>query len=103
MLAPDVESDPPPVELYAAVPESEPVILPFEIRSRQTVAPEVARLDGLAPSNSKVGEEKTAALSGDEYPAYPDITSTTLSAIRVIRETILDFSRQQPMGIKRLE
>jgi hypothetical protein len=57
----------------------------------------------LAPSNSNVGEEKTAALSGDEYPANPHITSTTLSAIRVIRETILDFTRQQPMWIKRLE
>jgi hypothetical protein len=62
VLAPDVESDPPPVELYVAVPESEPVILPFEIRSRQTVAPDVARLDGLAPSSSKVGDDETAAI-----------------------------------------
>jgi hypothetical protein len=65
VLAPDVESDPPPAELYAALPDSAPVILPFEMRSRQEVAPDVARLEGLAPSNSKVGEDETAAIDED--------------------------------------
>jgi hypothetical protein len=58
------ESDPPPGELYAAFPTSEPVTVPLETKSRQLVAPDVAKLDGLLPSSSKVGEDETAAFAG---------------------------------------
>jgi hypothetical protein len=68
-------------------------MLPLEIKSRHEVAPDVAKLEGLAPSSSKVGEEKTAALIGDGYPANPHISSTTLRNICLIRDTILDFTR----------
>jgi hypothetical protein len=65
VLVPETESEPPPAALYAALPESAPVMDPFETKSRQDVAPLVAKLDALLASNSKVGEDETAAFAGE--------------------------------------
>jgi hypothetical protein len=85
---PATESDPPPAELYAAFPTSEPITVPLETKSRQLVAPVVAKLDGLLASSSKVGEEETAALTGTRFPEKPKASTSALSTSLIFRDFI---------------
>ena len=93
--APETESDPPLAALYAALPTSEPVIEPLDTKSRQVVAPDVAKLDALLASNSNVGEEETAAFTGTKFPESPIAITSAPSNVRTVR----DFTPQDYLSI----
>ena len=98
MLVPETESDPPPAELYAALPESAPVIVPLETKSRHADAPDVAKLDALLPSNSNIGEDVTAAVAGELFPDIPIVITITPINRRVIWDFIdKDYLRPGPL------
>jgi hypothetical protein len=83
---PDTDNEPPPAALYAAVPERAPVIDPFETKSRQAIAPDVAKLDALLASNSNVGEDETAAVTGTKFPESPIARTSTARNMRFVMD-----------------
>tara|TARA_B110000503_G_C7105597_1_gene395787 strand:- start:69 stop:641 length:573 start_codon:yes stop_codon:yes gene_type:complete len=90
-LTPETESDPPSAALYAALPTRVPVVAPFETKSRQLVAPDVAKLEALLASNSNVGEEETAALTGTKFPEIPIASRNTPSNRRIVRDCMSKY------------
>jgi hypothetical protein len=89
---PDTDNEPPPAALYAAVPERAPVIDPLETKSRQAVAPDVAKLDALLASNSNVGEDETAAVTGTKFPESPIARTSAPRNTRFVRDfTLQDY------------
>ena len=67
------------------------MIDPFETKSRQVVAPEVAKLDGLLASSSNVGEEETDAFAGVKIPEIPIVSVNALTIKQRVREFTLEY------------
>ena len=73
-------------------------MVPLETKSRHALAPDVAKLDALLPSNSNVGEDVTAALVGAEFPTIPSVTTSA----PINRRVMLDLIGQDYITFYRL-